>query len=195
MSSRVFVPFDNNPASVSIKTSSYIIPEGKYAKVNTLSALFSMNGTQIYPSQSISFSVSDLYSTESTGATTNTQGFSVGNSAYIYSASLTRSGNSTSSTISASWGIGTESNYSYSIGNLSRTTNGTTSIAPNVNCSTITLWVSVSANNNTSNQSTTGSISLSVYYIPVGVLTEFWVPSGTVLNGNNYTVTEYNAIS
>lgn len=33
MSSRVFVPFDNNPTSVSVKTESYTIPAGKYAKV------------------------------------------------------------------------------------------------------------------------------------------------------------------
>jgi hypothetical protein len=33
MSSRVFVPFDNNPLEVSVKTASYTIPTGRFAKV------------------------------------------------------------------------------------------------------------------------------------------------------------------
>lgn len=33
MSSRVFVPFDNNPLAVSVKTASYTIPTGRFAKV------------------------------------------------------------------------------------------------------------------------------------------------------------------
>jgi hypothetical protein len=48
MSSRVFVPFDNNPTSVSVKTASYTIPSGKYAKVVVNlegSATFTINGT------------------------------------------------------------------------------------------------------------------------------------------------------
>jgi hypothetical protein len=33
MSSRVFVPFDNNPLAVSVKTASYTIPTGRFARV------------------------------------------------------------------------------------------------------------------------------------------------------------------
>lgn len=34
MASRLIIPFDNNPASISVKTASYTVPSGKYAKVH-----------------------------------------------------------------------------------------------------------------------------------------------------------------
>lgn len=48
MASRVLVPFDFNPVSVSVKTGSYTIPAGKYARaiVNVIgSGTFTINGT------------------------------------------------------------------------------------------------------------------------------------------------------
>jgi hypothetical protein len=41
----------------------------------------------------------------------------------------------------------------------------------------------------------TASYTISYYYFKNLTSTKFWVPSGTVLNGNNYVVSEYNMIS
>ena len=47
MSSRILVPFDNNPAAVSVKTASYTIPAGRFAKVYVevdSGGIFTING-------------------------------------------------------------------------------------------------------------------------------------------------------
>lgn len=55
MSSRVFVPFDNNPLAVSVKTASYTIPTGRFARVLinlegsatfTIGGVIAIRGTQ-----------------------------------------------------------------------------------------------------------------------------------------------------
>ena len=48
MTSRVIVPFDNNPTSTSIKTTAYTVPAGKYARVQNLTGDLTIDGVDCF---------------------------------------------------------------------------------------------------------------------------------------------------
>lgn len=180
MSAPIIVPFDYNPISISQKTTSYSIQQGKYAKVRVVSPFFTINGSQIYPSMSF---------TQSAGPNnSSTVGYHITPGSYIYSATLTRSG-SGSYAVTGSYGYGNETQYIQTFSSASRTSNGTTSLSQ-TNWASDIIWIS--ANGGYSGSST---VTVNFYYFQNGSQTEFWVPSGTILNGNNYIVEEYNKIS
>jgi hypothetical protein len=180
MASRLIVPFDNNPASTSVKTSSYTVPVGKYAKVSTLSAFFSIDSVQIYPTGSASVSAP-------TGTnTTITRPITPG--AYIFSATFTRGGGGSNAN-SGSYGFGSFETQVVTTSSASRTTNGTSQLLTGYS-EAPAIWLSATAGING-----TAATAVSWYFVPVGAATTFWVKTGTVLNGNSYVVEEYNAIS
>lgn len=175
MASRLIVPFDNNPLSTTVRTTSYTIPAGRYAYVKTSSPNFSLNGLQLYPNETMSASAIGI-GVQSIMSLT----FPV--STYVYSASCSGIANGSS----AYFGVGTPTSYQKTL--QSRTSSG--SFSPTfVSTTTIYAGVTSQANNQTS------SISLSLYYFPTDSSNGFWVPAGSILNGNNYIVIEYNAIS
>lgn len=187
----IVVPFDHNPQSIVLKTSSYTIPAGKYARVNIISPNFQINGTQQFPSGTLTASTGS----GTTASDTATAAVSLGGPAYVYSASVTRAQGASMPTASSSGGFGngTESTGYAWINQATRTNSaGTTSISAGLNPAHI-LWVYASYTGGTGGSH---SSSCTVSYYTLGANPdEIWVPSGTVLAGDFYRVTEYNVIS
>jgi hypothetical protein len=178
------IPFNNCPVSTSIKTSSYTIPAGKYARVTSRSAYFSVDSFNFYYTSSESASIAGNGATQDVYA-------SMGEYAYVSAWSVVRSGSVAS---------GSSSIYIYSGGYDGRLNNTTlitrsalgtttgTAFNTNVRAGTIRYVLS------SSNAGSTGSISFSVISAHE-LVSGLWVPSGTVLTGNEYIVEEYNMIS
>lgn len=174
MSSVVNVPFNYQPLSTTRRTSSYSLPAGRYALVQTLSPFFSIGGTQIYPSQTVSVA------SPTGSAGTNAFNINVPSGCYIFSASVT-----TSSSPVGSAG--------YGVSGLATVTGSSAGALAVGNLPGTTLYIFGSLT------SGTGNIGVSVsYYYFNGPQTQFWVSggaSGLALDGNNYIVTEYNQIT
>jgi len=183
MAAPIVVPFNNNPASISIKTASYTIPAGKYAIVSPKSAFFTLNGVDV-------FSIDQSFSYTETSASAVIRYFvSDGAFSFITSISGTRTGNTSAGSVTLSAGS-TNSFTSSGYTSLNRTLNGTSS-ASNIQIPTGTLYVS-SSNSNSGLYTWTINVTGKILQTKV---TDLWVPSGSVLAGNNYIVTEYNQIS
>jgi|DEB0MinimDraft_6_1074348.scaffolds.fasta_scaffold123985_2 hypothetical protein len=173
------VPFDFNPTSVSVKTSSYTIPAGSYAYViNASDDDFTINGTAAFENP-------DSGSTQLASQGTN------------YDYTVTQSGHFTIALYHA-WN--------------SNTTSASVSIAPD-GSSFYTLIVStISSGNETKfenvflnkgavirgSRGSNSSGATRMYYSSCreGIVSGgFWVPTGTQLNGDRYTVALFNEIS
>lgn len=177
------IPFNYQPNSVSIKTSSYTIPAGKYALVSPKSAFFTLNGVDV-------FTINDSLSFNETSASTVVRYFvSDGRYSWITSASGTRTGNTSSGSVTLSLGSQTSIGSTQYV-SLNRTLNGTTS-ASNIHIPTGHIFV---ASSNVNSGLYTWAISISVKILSSDV-TDLWVPSGSVLSGDNFIVSEFNQIS
>lgn len=189
MSSRILIPFDNNPSSISKKTASYTVPSGKYAMVKTSSAFFFIDAVQIYHSNTISTA-----SSISGGIPVDLdKSMQYSSSVHVFSTSLTKTGTNIS-TLTGSFGGGTVNAYGDALYSVTRTTAGTTTVAQAIELNATILWSNTTLVSSTTGSSQ-GSWSISYYFTPNLGVTDFWVPSGTVLNGSNYIVMEYNVIS
>jgi hypothetical protein len=198
MSAPFIIPFNNNPASTSIKTASYTIPAGKYAKIYGANIYISealganpATQTRLSPSFQIDGQVisSNLHITiTATSSTTGTRTItypSVENiSDNIYVSSST---NNTNNILSFSL-------LRYSRDTILVTANGTTTTATDLTpsfTSSMIFQISTSVTN-----ATTYTAKAS---IKNNESKDFWIPSGTVisipLGTAKYIIEEYNQIS
>lgn len=182
MSSRVFVPFDNNPVSTTKKSGSYTVPQGKYAEVIPHSADLTINGVSIGISQTAGISASNPGS--NTGTSTYLITFPPGT--LLTNISVTVSNTITTGTIALYIG---NSTYT-ALASITRTTTGTSS-------SSLSIPIGSSVNSLYASSASVNArtISGNITYMSLQNSQKFWVPSGTVLSGNNYVIEEYNAIS
>jgi hypothetical protein len=189
MPSPLVIPFDNNPVSTTFKTAAYTIPAGKFARVTPMSALFSLNGSQVFPSRSITCSGNVAASTLSTS-------FMVSSPVRLYNI-INNVASYTNGTIScgvyqahgSSASIGTADTYLLASG-PNRTSVGTSSTALSIDVNTGPMFVFL-----TSNGSLTSSSTVTLQYYFMTSPQSFFVPTGTVLDGSRYMVEEYNSIS
>jgi hypothetical protein len=179
MASRLIVPFDNNPSSTTQKSSSYTIPAGKYAYVQPQFYDFTLNGVSICvgATQTIISSTTLNPATSVTiGSLDRNQRLTMSNSAASQVTLLAGGFQlqrviNNNTTINIFEGIVTGHNTAFSI--------NTTGIGG----SGLAL-----------HNPTGSSLSVTVTGAPF-ILTNIWVPTGSVLNGTRFMVTEYNAIS
>lgn len=188
----LFVPFNHQPLTTTIKTSSYVIPAGHYARVTPASALFSIDGVQVFPSDTISFTVpADSAQNYSTSV-------SVPRQIHVYNITLTVSSYAAGTSSvglyhrgDASTPVGSFETNSLIQSGTSRSSNGTSSLAVAVDIGNgpVSLYT---ANTGVST-GTVNTASFSFYYMsnndPV------WVPAGTTMAGSRYTVELYPMIS
>lgn len=173
------VPFDFNPVSVSVKTSSYTIPAGSYAYViNCSDDDFTIDGTIAFEKPNSSY-VRLL----STGIN--------------YDYTVTQSG---------SFSIALKHVWSSGSANLSLQISPDGTNFYNLLSSTISSGTEFKFQNIFLNKGAVvrasrsiSSTASSAYYITScreGIVSGgFWVPSGTQLNGDRYTVALFNEIS
>lgn len=196
MSSRILIPFDNNPVSVSVKTASYTVPSGKYALIAPLFGI-----------QSYALNAANVASTKTF---TESEVSLLVNSEPFYHFPFTVSGTvsrSVAGTASYSFNIPLELSYFHYVFIASQTGGATTTANSRVNGAVVASqpednW-SIRESFVVSVQ-TSGTIvpaGTSVYSLFINPETErnnLWVTSGTVLScpiGCRYSVTEYNVIS
>lgn len=189
MSASFVIPFDNNPVSTSIKSTSYTVPAGKYAKVSSNIGNLSIDGTAIFPEQGF------VASASAGSSSSQTKQYELGfsNGIYITSLYLTVSGSSSfTGTFETSFFTNASgSSVPYIINTLSRTTNGSSSSTLNVYYPVTNFMFKL-----TVGAVVGGSISAScgLSYYPF-IDKTIWVPTGTVISGAKYSVEEYNLIS
>jgi hypothetical protein len=188
MASRLIVPFDNNPSSTTLKTSSYTIPAGKYAVVKP------------------------FFTTAPRNIATNVQNFSLPSPyfATLNGVNVSYSSSFTTGTINISGGANTGTTSS-AIGKLNVTASTAVSgqsVFYGSTSSTI-LYIGgpsslsttvVAGSNITVNLNANTFFSIYQYSsVEVNGDFQFWVKAGDVLSGTagnfNWLVTEYNAIS
>lgn len=177
------IPFNNNPSATSVKTASYTIPAGKYAFVSTSIANLSIDGTTVIPLQSISRAYSTAVNT------TTSLNFDPQFSKGIYITTHTLAA-SAAITVSISYGLAQVGSL-ITFSSASRSTTGTTTTTLN------SLYYGQNWYIASSCQGTLavgGTLTWVLNYYPLQDF-NFWVKTGTVLNGTNYLVTEYNNIS
>jgi hypothetical protein len=189
MSAPFIIPFNFCPTSTSLKTAAYTMPAGKYACVVTISPFFLINGVLLNGSETVSMSTSTT--TVATDSAITSMVYS--SPVHVFSSSLTRGGTATG-TVGGNFGGGSHSIYNDTLFSVSRTTNGTTVTPHAIDGNSDTFWGAMT-HSETSVGTLTASYTISYYYFKNLTSTKFWVPSGTVLNGNNYVVSEYNMIS
>lgn len=203
MSAKLIVPFDNNPASTSIKTTSYTIPAGKYARVRDQYGDLSLNSTPVY---TLLQEVNYLTTVGTTFINTNT-GFDI---AKITTTSTVSNGlNGTFFGLAKAWYEGGTT--------LTYDDNGGMGLVTHTSFTGTRTSYYVSDKNtnqrivsaNTAGASSTAFTFRGYFFTTSeasGVVTgnlkliksnnnEFWVPTGTILEGLGYMVTEYNVIS
>lgn len=170
----IVIPFDNNPSTITIKTSPYTIPVNKYAKVTPIHPDFTLNGTLVYGSHSLTAGQTPvgfqcIGGAYVTGSVSN-NGFGGGNGSvgagYFYA------GNSSDGSYLAGFTV------------ISRGSIGAFTPAMIYAESLFAKGDAFSGTN----------VSVT-YYTFTGAAKEFWLPAGTVLGGSKYVVTEYNAIT
>lgn len=181
MASRLIVPFDNDPASVSVKTGSYTVPAGKYDKVYALSGL-TINGDQVTSSEVYTVSAGNIYTTP---------GFPSGAFGCYLSYSMTKSTTSGSKIIYSYLPLSSGATDQTLFRAEQRTLFTTTASGTQTGTLFIPagLWVYATSS---SGLGGTNSGSFTFSYLDNN---SYWVPSGTVLNGFKYLVEEYNEIS
>jgi hypothetical protein len=188
------VPFTNNPYSISRKTAAYTIPAGYYAHVRTLSALFSIGGTQIYPADSVVASIS-----KNNGDSSGTEGASIHITSpiHIYQTTLNMDNESASTaTLNIYAGRGMDGAYtdvSTLTTAITRTSDGTTTTAMSLDVAFGPIAITAGLSGTFSIGGTSATSTLYFYQL-IGQ-TDFWVPSGTALSGENYIVELYPVIS
>ena len=183
MSSKVLIPFNNNPASTSVKNASYTIPAGKYAHIATYIGNLTIDGANVIPLDSISAS----FSTPGNTLTTRSYDPHFSKGIYITTHTLAASNNTT---VSISYGLASN-NSLISFSTATRSTTGTTTTTVNDYFHGENWFVSAS---NQGNLAAGSTLTWVLNFYPFQDFS-FWVKSGTVLNGANYLVTEYNQIS
>jgi hypothetical protein len=217
MTSRVIVPFDNNPTSTSIKTTAYTVPAGKYARVQNLHGDLTINTVPHYV---VISSFSRILTTTSAGVKNTifcddridfvkcTRSSTISNSSNFTSSGYYIGGiyvpfdfnisfTETSSTYGSSTGgayyeesyTGTKISYipmpkflqqiPYTTGSTGQTYNTSNTSVFGLNFSTARASGTV-----------THEVTAATYD-----KNEFWVASGTVLDGIKYLITEYNIVS
>ncbi|MCS6281473.1 MAG: hypothetical protein HUM72_12645 [Dolichospermum sp.] len=176
MAAPFLIPFNYQPFSTSVKTSSFTIPSGRYAKVVPSRADFTINGVSLSSTEQAVITVSGTGSStyqiyvqpntmlaqvqlSQTGTGSCTGSLTVGASVVTPAAQLSRSSAGTST-----------QNFNYDMGS-----------------SLYTLYVAVTGGS--------PSVSFTVTYLKILSGQDIWVPAGTVLAGSLFTVTEYNSIS
>jgi hypothetical protein len=177
MSAPFIIPFNFQPVTTSVKTSSYTVPAGKYAKVVPSRADFTINGSSLSSSESATVVAS--------GSSATTFQIYVQANSLLTQITLVQLGASNNTTGSISVGAQVVT----PVASLSRTSTGTStqSYSYEMGSSLYTLYASSTA--------VSGSATFTVNYSKIFSAQEIWVPSGTVLAGTMYSVTEYNTIS
>lgn len=179
MSVPFILPFNNNPANTSVKVSSYTIPVGKYACIVSYTPDLTINGEYVNYIRGTTVVKSGANGT--TSGYFNTEG-----DIYVRDITLTFSGSNLISS-SASFYLGNNTSPSILLSSVSRTTAGTSSGTPFL-CNGNILHYSVS---NGAVSSSTASLSFA-WLTNSGSRCPIWIPEGTVLDGELYTVIEYN---
>jgi hypothetical protein len=181
MASRLIVPFDFNPASTTIKTSSYTVPAGKYARIVPYSGIL-LNSVATTPTYTVSGS--------GTTSITSIDVFSGTGSYVAYTLTKTAAGSQPRSlTMYTLFPDGATAGTTFQTGVttlFSTTTPGS---------STGTVFIPAGMH---FRASVGGNIGQAVSYslVVTKVETEpFWVKSGDIIDGNRFLVEEYNAIS
>jgi hypothetical protein len=190
MSSPLVIPFNFCPTTnPSRKTTSFDVEAGKYAIVTTNSPYFTIAGTNMFPSIT-------LTNTNNSVGTTETTVWPFRGGVYVHTASITSSTNN-SDVRTASYGYA-----NYESGTLSYSTIATQTINNNTTASIAAGYVPTSggllALRITTGASSTTSATIQAYYFPDGQAKQFWISggaSGVTLNGNDYIVTLYNQIT
>lgn len=172
------VPFDFNPTSISVKTSSYTIPAGSYAYVvNSSMDDFTIDGAAAVQN-------ADSYVVQLTSVS-------------YFDYTITQGGNFTIAHF-VTWQSGTAqmttsiapdgSNFYTLLSSTIGSGNDTKYVNVHLNKGAVVRF----ARNSSANSNTYGYISSCRESIVSG---GFWVPSGTQLNGDRYTVALFNEIS
>lgn len=166
----ISIPFDYNPRTTTVKTTTYNVPANRYARVTPLCGDFSIDGVYLGYSTSFSFLVNNQTITPSLSIPS--QGYSV-----IY---ISSSGSS--STGSAQYIITGESTVVFNRNSYSAV----------LERYLLNTGVTIDFN-----LSETGSFSFttacSVYFLPA--VEPIWVKGGTTLGGIRYLVEEFNQIA
>ena len=178
MSSRVFVPFNNNPLAVSVKTASYTIPTGRFAKVYVecdSGGQFTINGAVAVDTDPV---INVSVSNASTNALTYTAPSNYKATVSVYS-------NTSGISVSQS-----------GLGNNYRQAANSASSGGGVGLVTVGPGGSVSISSSGANTK-----AIVGYAEPSNAThrqAEFFLPAGTVISGSGNwkaVVMEYNAIS
>jgi hypothetical protein len=181
MSAPFVIPFNNCPVSVSVKTASYTVPAGKYALTYSSSPFFTVNGANLYPSGGLA--TTGGMSATSIGNVIGHLGY------YVTACTVTRSGTGGSIAGSAGWGFGSVSGVSNYLSSITVPVSGAASFALTTGYAQGgNIWTQATGTNNS-------PVTISVSFLAYTGAMESWVPFGTVLNGSNYIVMEYNQIS
>ena len=195
MSAPFVIPFNFDPSSTATKMAAYTVPAGKYAQVKTSSSFLSFNGSNVYPLLTTvhTYTASVGSASGVPTSTTNTQSYGSSLGIYISSATFTTSSSNWANT-SASGILSTGfATIGETIASASRSSSGSTAIASNY-CKTNVLFSQITlAGTNLIATTPTGTLTINAYFGHGS--SEFWVPSGTVIDGNQYVVTEYSKIS
>jgi len=187
MASTVILPFNNNPSTISVKTSSYTVPAGKYAYLINESPNIALNGTNLY--QTISLGASN------SGVTTKYY-YGYKSAIYVASGTVSNPGGATSSggiafgtLLSAPYTTTSPNAFSSynTIVSTSASPGGSSSLAATFSNTggELIAWVTLGGGG------AGVSLSATIYamnHTPYGM----WVPSGTVINSARFTIIEYN---
>ena len=198
MSSKVLIPFNNNPASTSVKTASYTIPAGKYAKIyNTGVWLNDSLGANPTTATKLSPSI-------------QIDGKTIPSSLYLQ-VTATSSTAATRTITYPNVEINTQNIYAFASSNqTSNPLNVSITRFGNATFTVTAAAASVSSTDNTSNF--TSSVVFQIAAAVIGSTTytarvsiensekkDFWLPSGTVITvpigTGRYILEEYNNIS
>jgi hypothetical protein len=175
-------------ASTSVKSASYTIPSGKYARINSMGSKLLINGTSAYPLLNFSMTATAV----ALGAATSDS--IVFNTSDMYFESLSITQTRTSSAASSNCTLnfydfgGEVSQYSVTKTYALNTINYVPAV------SSVTAFNGVSLIPTAAMSGTAGTVTHSAsmtFYLKKDVSNQ-WLPSGTVIEGNFYILEEYN---
>lgn len=198
MSAPFVIPFNNCPSSVSVKTASYTIPSGKYAKIKKVNSTLSTSGlnalnvalTKTFSELELSLSVDglpyDYFNARCSGTVTRTT-----SGAASYTINLPLSYVSELSSVCAIGGTApTSSSFRWAgTAVTSLAVAGFMSFIGPINQFVASVSVAASG-------SFTNIFDFEICY--KNIVEDFWLPSGSVVScpvGCAFIVTEYNQIS
>jgi hypothetical protein len=190
MASPIIIPFDTNPSTISKKTASYTVPSGKFAHVKVNSPRFFINGVAVYPTSS-----ARSYASTAGGANTANQTL-VDSSVpvNVHLLTVNKSGDTRPQAVAYGYIMKGQAVNGYggttqSFASGSRNSNGTTNFPTDIDLSGTFVLQSYCVIYGIA------YADVYCYYYYLSGDTSFVVPSGTVLDGSEYVVQEYNAIS